>query len=178
MKKILALFLAIIVMTSVIIVPCYDAGNCISWTEEERAFMAAHPVIKLGVDPGFVPFEFIDENGEYKGIAADGLALISEKTGLKFEVAKGLTWPEAYDKALVGDVDALPAIGRTAEREEYFLFSDPYYYFKRVIVTRDKDTSICSGIISPVSKCLLRDTFRFGYFTDSFIVRRQHSPDD
>ena len=35
----------------------------------------------------FVPFEFIDERGEYKGIAADYLALISEKTGLQFEIA-------------------------------------------------------------------------------------------
>ena len=53
-----------------------------------------------------------------------------------------LTWPEAYDMALAGDVDALPAIGKTNEREEHFLFSEPYYYFKRVIATQDTDTSI------------------------------------
>lgn len=99
-------------------------------------------MIRLGVDPEFVPFEFIDENGEYKGIAADYLSLISEKTGLQFEVVKSLTWPEAYDMALVGKIDALPAVGKTSEREEHFLLSEPYYYFKRVIVTRDTDTSI------------------------------------
>ena len=44
-------------------------------------------MIRLGVDPEFVPFEFIDENGEYKGIAADYLSLISEKTGLQFELS-------------------------------------------------------------------------------------------
>ena len=47
--------------------------------------------------------------------------------------------------ALEGDVDVLPAIGKTEEREEHFLFSEPYYYYKRVIVTRDTDTEI-SGI--------------------------------
>jgi ABC-type amino acid transport substrate-binding protein len=31
------------------------------------------------------------------------------------------------------------------EREECFLFSEPYYYYKRVIVTRETDRSI-SGI--------------------------------
>lgn len=134
-------FVLVVVML-VMAVPCCAEGNSISWTEEELAFMDAHPVIRLGVDPGFVPFEFIDDNGEYKGIAADYLSLISEKTGLKFEVVKGLTWPEAYDMALAGGLDALPAIGRTQERENHFLFSKPYYYFKRVIVTRDTNTAV------------------------------------
>lgn len=123
MRKILALLFIFFIITSVMIVPCYATSNSISWTEDEIAFMKDHPVIRLGVDPGFVPFEFIDEDGEYKGIAADYLLLISEKTGLKFEVVSGLTWPEAYDMALAGDVDAMPAIGKTSEREQYFLFS-------------------------------------------------------
>lgn len=121
---------------------CCAVDNSISWTEQEISFIKEHPIIRLGVDPGFVPFEFIDEDGEYKGIAADYLALISEKTGMQFEVVKGLTWPEAYDMALAGDIDALPAVGKTSERDEHFLLSEPYYYFKRVIVTRVTDASI------------------------------------
>ncbi len=142
MRKLFTLLFVLIIMTSIIITPCYGAGNVIKWTEDELAFMEEHPVIRLGVDPGFMPFEFIDEDGEYKGIAADYLSLISYKTGLQFEVVQGLTWPEAYDMALAGDIDALPAIGKTEERAKYFLFSKPYYYFKRVIVTRDSDTNI------------------------------------
>lgn len=134
------LFVAITLLG--IAAPCLAEENSISWTEEELAFLEAHPVIRVGVDPGFVPFEFINEHGEYAGIAADYLALVSEKTGLQFEVAKGLTWPEAYDMALSGEVDVLPAVGKTPEREGRFLFSEPYYYFKRVIVTKDTDTSI------------------------------------
>jgi len=124
---------------------CFAAENSINWAEDELAFMKDHPVIRLGVDPEFVPYEFIDTDGEYKGIAADYLVLISERTGLQFEVAEGLTWPEVYDMALAGGVDVLPAIGKTNERAEHFLFSEPYYYYKRVIVTRDIDTEI-SGI--------------------------------
>src|SRR5690606_35581222 len=52
---------------------------------------------------------------------------------------------EVYDMAIKGDIDVLSAIGKTKEREEHFLFSEPYYYYKRVIVTRDVDTGI-SGI--------------------------------
>ena len=97
------------IIFSVMAAPCFAADNSISWTEDELAFMDKHPVIRLGIDPEFVPFEFIDDDGEHKGIAADYLSLISEKTGLHFEVVKGLSWPEAYDMALAGDIDALPA---------------------------------------------------------------------
>jgi len=144
-QVVLISIILVILLLTTLASPCLAAENNIVWTEDELAFMKEHPVIRLGVDPGFVPFEFIDEDGEYKGIAADYLDLISQNTGLQFDVVKGLTWPEAYDMALTGDVDALPAIGRTSEREENFLFSKPYYYYKRVIVTRDTDTGI-SGI--------------------------------
>jgi len=132
----------IIIVTATLTFPCSATEDRIEWTEAELSFMDKHSVVRLGVDSKFVPFEFIDENGEYKGITADYLALISDKTGLQFEVVKGVTWPEAYNMALAGDVDVLPAVGRTSEREVHFLFSEPYYYYKRVIVTRDVDTEI------------------------------------
>ncbi|MCF8020163.1 MAG: transporter substrate-binding domain-containing protein [Vallitaleaceae bacterium] len=114
-------------------------------TEEEQAFIEEHPVIQVGIDPGFVPFEFIDQDGNYKGIAADYLELISKKTGLELVINKGLTWSEAYEKGVLKEVDLLPAISKTPEREAYFLFSNPFYYFQRVIVMKNDNTSI-SGI--------------------------------
>lgn len=95
MKKFYALFFVFVSLFAAIVVPSYAASDSITWTEAELAFREDHPVIRLGVNPGFVPFEFIDDDGEYKGITADYLALISEKTGLQFEVVQGLTWPEA-----------------------------------------------------------------------------------
>lgn len=136
----------IIVLILIISVPsfCYARDDRIDWTAEELAFMEAHPVIRLGVDPKFVPFEFFDDNGTYQGITSDYLEIISEKTGLEMEVIKGLTWNEAYQKALHGEVDMLPAISKTPAREQFFLFSEPYYYFKRVIVVRDSTPNISS----------------------------------
>jgi two-component system sensor histidine kinase/response regulator len=142
-RNLISLIILVILLTC-LATPSFASNNSISWTEDELSFLEEHPVIRLGVDPGFVPFEFIDGDGEYKGIAADYLELMSQKTGLQFEFMS-LAWPEAYDMALVGDVDALPAIGKTDDREKHFLFSEPYYYYKRVIVTRDIDTHI-SGI--------------------------------
>lgn len=141
MKRLIAPLFALIAIALMIAVPC-SADSSISLTEDEIAFLRDHPVIRTGVDPGFVPFEFIDRDGQYKGITADYISLIGERTGIRFEVVKGLTWPEAYDMAVARDIDVLPAVSKTAERELHFLFSEPYYYFKRVIVTRDTDTGI------------------------------------
>ncbi|MDD3123682.1 MAG: transporter substrate-binding domain-containing protein, partial [Candidatus Izemoplasmatales bacterium] len=82
------------------------------------------------------------EDGIYKGIAADYVALIEEKTGIDFQVVPNLTWAEAYYEALAGNIDVLPAVSKTAAREEFFLFSDSYYEVKRVIVTLNTNTDI------------------------------------
>ena len=132
------------------------ALSCVPWayalnkavdiglTPEESAFIAAHPVIRLGVDPTYIPYEFIDSDGMYKGIAADYIDLISQRTGLKMAPAKGLTWSEAYEKAVEREVDVLPCVSRTADREQYFLFSDSYYTFQRVIFLHEDNKSIKS----------------------------------
>ncbi|MFA6783229.1 MAG: transporter substrate-binding domain-containing protein, partial [Sedimentibacter sp.] len=140
MRKVF-LLLIILISISSILAPCYAAGE-IDWTEDEVDFINKHPVITLGVDPGFVPFEFIDIDGGYKGIAADYILLISEKIGIKFEVVKGLTWHDAYNMTLLGEIDVLPAISKTEERERLFIFTEPYYYSKRVIVTKDTEMDI------------------------------------
>lgn len=110
----------------------------IELTQEEQAFIQAHPVIRLGVDPGFVPYEFFDTDGVYKGIAADYIELICERTGLTMQVEEGLTWTEAYEKAVRGELDALPCVAQTAERERYFLFSDAYFTFQRAVFINEE----------------------------------------
>jgi len=85
-KKILSLLFVALILSVTIADYCFSqnsiAENKISWTQGEITFMEEHPLIQLGVDPKFVPFEFFDEDGEYTGITADYLSLISERTGL------------------------------------------------------------------------------------------------
>jgi signal transduction histidine kinase/DNA-binding response OmpR family regulator/ABC-type amino acid transport substrate-binding protein len=138
-KSLLLIFTAFFALS----IPIYIHAlpNSISWTQEELNFIEDHPIIRMGVDPEFVPFEFI-EDGEYKGIAADYVALIEEKTGIDFQVVPDLTWSEAYYEALAGNIDVLPAVSKTTAREEFFLFTDSYYEVKRVIVTLNTNTNI------------------------------------
>jgi ABC-type amino acid transport substrate-binding protein len=111
-------------------------------SQAEQDFIAEHPVIRLGVDPTFVPFEFIDSDGTYKGIAADYIELICERTGLQMAAEPGLTWTEAYEKAVTKELDLLPCVANTPDRQKYFLFSNAYYRFQRAIFVSETNNSI------------------------------------
>ncbi len=133
--------LVIMMICSSFIIVAQESSQ-IEFTEEERRFIEQHPTIKIGIDPGFMPFEYLDENGNYTGITADYLELLSERLGVEFQIVQGLTWPEAYEAAKNKEIDLLPAISKTIEREEYFLFSKEYYNFKRVMVTQSDNQDL------------------------------------
>jgi len=140
--KLLRNILLSIVVLPIIINICFAAQRDIQFTQEEKAFIKEHSVIHLGVDPKFIPYEFFDTDGVYKGIAADYIKLISERTGLELVVEKNLSWPEAYDKGVLKQLDAFPCVSKTKERERYFLYSEPYYAFQRVVYINEKNNTI------------------------------------
>ncbi|MBF0302944.1 MAG: transporter substrate-binding domain-containing protein [Desulfamplus sp.] len=115
----------------------------IALSEEERKWIQAHRVIKIGVDPGFAPFEFISEGGNYIGMAADYVAIINDTLGIQMRHVKGLSWNETVEQAKQGKIDLLSCVGITEERKKYFTYSEPYLSFPRVIITR-KDSLIDS----------------------------------
>lgn len=118
-----------------------DARAAISWSSEEQTYLNENPTITFGVDPEFVPFEFV-EGGEYKGIASDYIKLMTQRIGVSLERVPNITWSQAYLGVQNKTIDFLPAIAKTASREEIFAFSSMYYEVKRVIVTQNTVTNI------------------------------------
>lgn len=111
---------------------------------EERYWVKAHPVIRLGVHPDLVPLDFIDPQGSHQGIAADYLELLAPRLGLKFELVPTGNWEGALAKAASGEVDLLATTARTPEREKTLSFSAPFADFNRVVVTRSDAPFISS----------------------------------
>jgi len=141
MKLLRNIFLSIVVLP-ILITICFAEQRDIEFTQAEKDFIKEHPVIHLGVDPKFIPYEFIDTDGVYKGIAADYIKLISERTGLELVIEKNLSWPEAYEKGVLRQLDAFPCVAKTTERERYFLYSEPYYSFQRVMYINENNNTI------------------------------------
>ncbi len=113
----------------------------INLTDAEKQWIKEHPTIRLGVDPEFAPFEFI-ENDRYSGMASDYIRLLNQRLNLNMEVVEGLSWKQVIEKARQRELDVLPAVGMTEERKQYLNFTKPYLNFHRVIVTHDESPFI------------------------------------
>jgi PAS domain S-box-containing protein len=121
------------------------------FTQAEKQWLADHREMRLAVDPEFAPVEFIDEQGNYSGIAADYVQLLNERLGIAMRVVPGLSWSEAMEKAKHGQIDVFAAITPTADRQKYLNFTDPYFKYPFVIFTRD-DFPFIAGLESLTDK--------------------------
>lgn len=147
--------------------PALPKPTQLELTEAEQAWVDAHPVIRLGVDPEFHPFEFIDAEGRHRGIAADYVALLNERTGLNLELVSGLTWSEVMERARRQEIDALAAVGITDERRTFLTYSPSYVQFHRVIVARSEVPFIASlADLKPLRVAVQANSSHAGFLAD------------
>jgi two-component system sensor histidine kinase EvgS len=136
-------------------------------TQEERAWLNKHPVMRLGIDPSWPPVEYFDAEGRIAGITSDNIRILSEKTGTRFEAVRDLSWSEVLDQARQGNIDVISAIVKSEARAEYLLFTEPYLNLQMVIVTRD-DAPVIEGIQDLQDKTI---AVMEGYITHTYLKR-------
>lgn len=106
-------------------------------TQEEQAWLQDHPVLRMGIDASWPPFEFRDSQGRHQGLAADYVRLIQERLGVRLEPVEPRNWGEVLEQARNGQLDLLPGVMSTPERQQYLSFTRPYLDFPIVILARD-----------------------------------------
>jgi signal transduction histidine kinase len=104
-----------------------------TFTTEELAWLAAHPVLRTAIDPAWAPVEFTDEAGIARGMSMAYLERIGKSLGVRFEVDSKLPWPEALARLGRRELDVLPALAATPEREQRMLFTRAYLSFPAAI---------------------------------------------
>ncbi len=115
---------------------CISVSYALDLTAEEESWLATHPVIRVGIDPAWPPYEFVDKQGLYRGISADYMALIAPKLGIRLEVTKDKVWTELKNKLEQKQLDISPSVAETPQRREFLNFTQPYISFPMVILTR------------------------------------------
>ncbi|NBA97711.1 EAL domain-containing protein [Pseudomonas sp. R5(2019)] len=108
--------------------------HALSLTDEEHAWLAAHPELRLGVNASWPPFEYRDVEGRYQGLAADYMALIRERLGVNLKPIEPISWTAALEEARNARLDLLPGIMSTPERQNFLSFTRPYLDFPIVIL--------------------------------------------
>ena len=111
----------------------------ISFTQTERKWIEEHPIVKVGGETDWPPFDYV-ENGKYTGIAKDYLDVISKKTGIIFDVKTGYTWSELINMMKNKQIDLLPMLYFSESRKKFVNFTDSYLNVRHYLYTSiDKD---------------------------------------
>lgn len=107
-------------------------------TEAEQDYVRKHPSVSFCVDPDWVPFERINEKGEHEGIAADLLALVAQRTGLRFQLLKTADWEQSLEASRRGQCTVLSFLNASPAREEWLSFTAPLLNDPNVFITREE----------------------------------------
>lgn len=140
------LFPVILLLLGLIAIP-YTYASSVELSPREQQWLSTHKKIRISGPQAFPPFQYIDEDGAFKGMATDYLNLIAKQIGLEIEVVKDLTWPQILERIKNKEIDVLSCAATTKEREEYLSYSTPHLSFPLVIISK-KDAPFFSGINS------------------------------
>jgi PAS domain S-box-containing protein len=114
-------------------------------TAAETLWLRDHPALRVAGPRAFPPFQYIEEDGSVAGMASDYIRILSEQLGVRMEVQTDLMWPEVLQNAKDRKLDLLSCTARTADRETYLTFTNPYLSFPMVIISQ-KDGPFIGGL--------------------------------
>ncbi len=101
-------------------------AKALDWlTSAEKKWVEAHPTLINGVVDGHTPFEFINEDGEHNGLAADYLKLVGERLGIRFETVVVDSFLELGGQMASGNIDVSTYLPKSSRWEEILSYSDP-----------------------------------------------------
>jgi len=112
--------------------------SAIEFTPQEQAYIAQAAPIKMCVDPDWVPFERINEQGQHEGISADLVQLVARRVGLRIELLQLKTWDEMLAASKAGRCQIMSFLNRTPARDQWLIFTDPIFYDPNILITREE----------------------------------------
>ncbi|WP_404802782.1 ATP-binding protein [Marinobacter confluentis] len=111
--------------------------NVIRLTDSEVEFLRVNSDLQVGFRPDWPPFEFA-QDGETRGLVSDLVTRLEQQLSVRF-VRRLLEPGEVPEDQLnQGEVDILPAVTRTPQLEDDFLFSRSYLTVPIALAIRDE----------------------------------------
>ncbi len=107
--------------------------NGLDLSEEEIDFLRKKKPLVFS-EVNWKPLSITDSPDEYRGMIADYLNKISEKSGLIFVYEKSDTWNEVLEKYAEKKIDIIPALGSDDFVGREIILTDPFVSFPLVII--------------------------------------------
>ncbi|WP_086480865.1 EAL domain-containing protein [Oceanospirillum sanctuarii] len=130
------LLLLLLMFVSPVFAGSNDDAEVALTAQEQQWLDQRMGVVTVGI--AFVPPHTLsqDDDGHYRGVAMDFLALLEDKLPLNFKTRFYPSYSALLQGAEHGEVDMVFAASATPDREEYLLFTSPYTFLANKIFVR------------------------------------------
>ncbi|WP_289053958.1 ATP-binding protein [Carboxylicivirga marina] len=118
-----------------------DSGEAgaLKLSDEEQKWLKQHNEIVLAVDNTYAPLNYMDNDGQLKGLNIDLIQLIQKHIGVQIRL-EGSTWDEALSKAMNHEVDGVINATPLEERKSRLNFTDAFFKDPLALVTYKENT--------------------------------------
>ncbi|MBF0225165.1 MAG: transporter substrate-binding domain-containing protein [Desulfobacterales bacterium] len=108
----------------------------------EEQYLYSRGPITMCVDPNWMPFERINENGLHEGMAEEFIKIISGRIGKEIQLIPTKNWTESLKFVEEKKCDILSLAQETPAREKYMNFTEPYINMPIVVATKTDELFI------------------------------------
>jgi len=122
---------------------CFSCNTNDILSEEEIEYLNESEAHTVAIYIDYPPYEFVNENGEVKGILIDYFNTLENKIDHKFKKKFYTNWSTLMDDAIKKKVDIILEIQNTKERRKFLTFTKPIFIGRHVIVSK-KNSSFTS----------------------------------
>ncbi|HEK1766270.1 TPA: transporter substrate-binding domain-containing protein [Pseudomonas putida] len=112
-------------------------------SRQEHQWLAKHPVARLMINDDMAPSAFFDANGRFNGVISDLFEVITQRTGLRFEVQRVSSFQAIQDALRDGQTD-LAILTPSPERQNLFRFTHPFANSSFTLVTSVRQPDLSS----------------------------------
>ncbi|WIV13017.1 transporter substrate-binding domain-containing protein [Proteiniborus sp. MB09-C3] len=125
MKIKAAIFLLIIFLSFSLVSYCTDAEK----------------LLIIGGEANYPPFEFVDDDGEYRGFNVDLMKALSLEMGVEIKLVP-MDWVDAHISLQNGSIDAIQGMNYNEARRTLYDFSDEYLINSLACFVREDESQI------------------------------------
>ncbi|MBT3259067.1 MAG: transporter substrate-binding domain-containing protein [Deltaproteobacteria bacterium] len=109
-----------------ILLPLYTYGEAKNGEQPHVSDVSVHKkVLKTIIVDNYSPYTFVNQSGDPDGFSVDLIKAVAEEMGLALKIHVD-TWAPARNALKDGNIDVLPMMAYSKERDEQFDFSVPH----------------------------------------------------
>ncbi len=98
-------------------------------------------IIRIGGDNNYPPYEFVDDDGNFRGFNVDIMNAVAIELGIEIDL-KSMSWAEAMLRLESGELDLVQGMTKSSYREGLFDFSEPLIINSQAIFVKKDSTDV------------------------------------